>query len=330
MSHSWTTVRWAIFHAPPALEAVDVAPAEGLQHDTAARPCGAAGRRRGTRRSAESGPANVDHRVGDGVHRRLVAVAQSAGHVVREVDAEPLERPVVVGAVRVVHGGDERGVAAIDTAAVVDEPAVDGLLVERAAAGPSSITPVSPPGDDRASAVQPPRHRRLLQRPRRRRVADRRRPADGDGRPLPRRRSGAPHRERAPAIADARAAGGDRPAPAGAVRSRLLVRRRASPTTSRWSTGSSTSTTRRGSSKRPTSSTCTRTWSSAGPRRSCAPSTPWRAHRRGTGAGALCRRQGPHRARGGADPGGHRRDAGVDHRRSTRCRTSRRSGGGRR
>ena len=72
----------------------------------------------------------LDHRVGDGVHRRLVALAQPARDVLGEVDAEALERSVVIGAVRVVHGRDQRGVAAVDAPAVVDQPAFDRPLVE--------------------------------------------------------------------------------------------------------------------------------------------------------------------------------------------------------
>ena len=52
-------------------------------------------------------------------------------HVLGEVDAEALERTVVVGAVRVVDGRHERGVAAIHPSAVVHEAPLDGALVEQ-------------------------------------------------------------------------------------------------------------------------------------------------------------------------------------------------------
>ena len=74
---------------------------------------------------------NVDHRVGDGVHRRLVALGQATRDVLGEVGSEAPERSVVVGPVGVVHGRDERGVAAVDAPAVVHQPAVDGALVEQ-------------------------------------------------------------------------------------------------------------------------------------------------------------------------------------------------------
>ena len=66
------------------------------------------------------------------VHRRLVALAQPSRDVLGEVHAEALERAVVVGAVGVVDGRHQRGVAAVDAPAVVDQPPLDGPLVEQA------------------------------------------------------------------------------------------------------------------------------------------------------------------------------------------------------
>jgi len=117
--------------AVAALEAVDVAPAEGLHPgsllvfapvpgaDVALHVC-------------EVGAGEVDHRVRDRVHGALVPLRQPGDGVGREVEARPLEAAVVVGGVGVVHGRHEALVAAVDAAAVVDQEPSDGLLVEQA------------------------------------------------------------------------------------------------------------------------------------------------------------------------------------------------------
>ena len=118
--------------AIPLLEAVDVASSERL-HDheaviidstlacthVALDPRGVVG-------------GEVDLGVGDRVHRGVVTIAQPRRHVLGEVDAQTLERSVVVGGVRMVDGSNQRGVAPIDAPAVVDQPPLDGSLVEEA------------------------------------------------------------------------------------------------------------------------------------------------------------------------------------------------------
>ena len=113
--------------ARPALEAVHVPAAESLQVRAVAVT--AAVHRLHVRFHVRHvRPHEIDQRVTDHVPRGLGVLTQTLRGVRGEVDAQAGEGAVIVRGIRVVHGGNQVRVPAVDAPAVLEQLAADGPL----------------------------------------------------------------------------------------------------------------------------------------------------------------------------------------------------------